>query len=102
MAKEIIKTRTSKNAETLGALYIYIYIDTLTDKWNWLTRPHTFSTEMCYLLCWKCKVGSYLFSYINLKKRTNKIVKSLFEKICLVYIAKQKRMDYVVKLKFAI
>ena len=26
MAKEIIKTRTSKNAETLGALYIYIYI----------------------------------------------------------------------------
>ena len=26
MTKEIIKTRTSKNAETLGALYIYIYI----------------------------------------------------------------------------
>ena len=25
MAKEIIKTRTSKNAETLGALYIYRY-----------------------------------------------------------------------------
>ena len=26
MTKEIIKTRTSKNAETLGTVYIYIYI----------------------------------------------------------------------------
>ena len=26
MTKEIVKTRASKNAETLGALYIYIYI----------------------------------------------------------------------------
>lgn len=32
MTKEIVKTRASKNAETLGALYIYIYIDISTDK----------------------------------------------------------------------
>ena len=28
-----------ENAETLMAVYIYIYIDTLTNKWNSLTRP---------------------------------------------------------------
>ena len=34
MTKEIVKTKTSKNAETLGALYIYIYIyiDTSREK----------------------------------------------------------------------
>ena len=40
MTKTIIKQQ--QNAETLVALYIYIYIDTFTDKWNSLTRPHTY------------------------------------------------------------
>ena len=32
MTKEIVRTKTNKNAETLGALYIYIYIDTSREK----------------------------------------------------------------------
>ena len=47
MAKEIIKTRTSKNAETLGALYIYIYISILLQTSGIGLLDHTHFLQKC-------------------------------------------------------
>ena len=66
MTKEIVRTKTSKNAETLMAVYIYIYIDTLTNKWNSLTRPHFLQK------CATCHAKNTMLEYIYSSSNTSK------------------------------
>ena len=63
MTKEIVRTKTSKNAETLMAVYIYIYIYRYSYKQVEFaySTTHTFSTEMCNLPCKKYNVRIHLF-----------------------------------------
>ena len=61
MTKEIVRTKTSKNAETLMAVYIYIYIYRYSYKQVEFAYSTTFSTEMCNLLCKKYNARIHLF-----------------------------------------
>lgn len=61
MTKTIIKQQ--QNAETLVALYIYIYIDTFTDKWNSLTRPHTSVLKNKTVLVFAQKIEKYFVDF---------------------------------------
>ena len=72
MTKEIVRTKTSKNAETLMAVYIYIYIDTFTNKWNSLTRPHTHSLQKCAICHAKITMLEYIYSSSNTSKEKRK------------------------------
>ena len=72
MTKEIVRTKTSKNAETLMAvyIYIYIYIDTFTNKWNSLTRPHFL--QKCAICYAKNTMLEYIYSSSDTSKEKRK------------------------------
>ena len=93
MTKEIVRTKTSKNAETLMAVYIYIYISIhlqtsgirLLDHTHILYRNVQFAMQKLQCL------NTFIQVAILLKKRENKKAKSVFKKICFINSVKEKK-----------
>ena len=84
MTKEIVRTKTRKNAETLMAVHTHIFY-----------RNVQFAMQKLQCL------NTFIQVAILLKKRENKKAKSIFEKICFINNTQIKRMDYIAKLKTA-
>ena len=101
MTKEIVRTKTSKNAETLVAVYIYIYISILLQTSGIRLLDHIFYRNVQFAMQKLQCSNTFIQVAILLKKRENKKAKSVFEKICFINSIKEKRMDYVAKLKTA-
>ena len=91
MTKEIVKTRASKNAETLGALYIYISIFLQTNGICILNNTHKCFYRKEDRHTWK--------SIISTEQNNNKniVIKKYISNEVYFINSTIKRMDYVAK-----